>query len=301
LCRERLVVILYHYCSNSTFLSIISGQNIRASEFSLSNDHLEGKWSRNLLEQFCIERKMYPVTQSLLLERFDNYLLQYFSAVGFCLSEHGDLLSQWRGYADDGHGVSIGFESSFFSDLIATVPDRSKGFDFLFEKVKYDPWEQQEVARPYFEAICKLADSGALMKPTLLSEETEEENEEKLRQLSRELVSFIPHLYTLKNPAFREENEWRLISLVTPGNPLTLVLTGQKPTGWQLSSLEYLAKPDRLVPFRSIGINPESGRSHPIREIILGPKNITPNAFVDGALRRYGMVARVRRSTSSYR
>jgi hypothetical protein len=153
-------VILYHYCSNSTFLSIISGQNIRASEFSLSNDHLEGKWSRNLLEQFCIERKMFPMTQNLLLEQFDSYLLQYFFAVGFCLSAQGDLLSQWRGYADDGRGVAIGFDSVFFSELIESMPDRSRGFDLLFEKVKYDLEQQQKVARAYFEDFCLLAEAG---------------------------------------------------------------------------------------------------------------------------------------------
>jgi hypothetical protein len=103
---------------------------------------------------------MYPVTQNLLLERFESHLLQYFFAVGFCLSEDGDLLSQWRGYADDGRGVAIGFESSFFSNLIDSMPDRFKGFDLLFAKVKYDLEEQQKVARPYFEAFCKSAERG---------------------------------------------------------------------------------------------------------------------------------------------
>lgn len=32
-----------------------------------------------------------------------------FDGLGFCLSEKPDLLSQWRGYADDGQGLSIGF------------------------------------------------------------------------------------------------------------------------------------------------------------------------------------------------
>jgi hypothetical protein len=34
--------ILYHYCSNTSFLSIVSNQTIRASEYSLSNDGMEG-------------------------------------------------------------------------------------------------------------------------------------------------------------------------------------------------------------------------------------------------------------------
>jgi hypothetical protein len=33
----------------------------------------------------------------------------------FCLSEKSDDLGQWRGYADDGQGISIGFNSAFLS------------------------------------------------------------------------------------------------------------------------------------------------------------------------------------------
>src|SRR5271154_3613127 len=107
-------MILYHYCSNSSFLSIIGSSGIRASEFSLSNDHLEGKWSKRLLNDFCSKKVgMQLIQRGLLLEQFDG-LLEYFGAVGVCLSEDGDLLSQWRGYAADGGGIAIGFDSTFF-------------------------------------------------------------------------------------------------------------------------------------------------------------------------------------------
>jgi hypothetical protein len=91
---------------------------------------------------------MFHMMQTILLEEFDRCLLQYFFAVGFCLSEEGDLLSQWRGYADDGCGVAIGFESSFFSDLTEMTPDRAKGFDLLFVQVCYDPKEQRKLLDP---------------------------------------------------------------------------------------------------------------------------------------------------------
>src|SRR5665213_7129 len=292
-------MILYHYCSNSTFLSIIRGQNIRASEFSLSNDHLEGKWSRQLLNEFCTERKMHPMMQTILIDQFDLCLLKYFSAVGFCLSEEGDLLSQWRGYADDGRGVAVGFESSFFSDLTETTPERAKGFDLLFAPVVYDLKEQRDITRPYFENFCELADAGAVIRPSLLSDETEENYRNKSNRLQLEMIGFIPHLYALKNPAFREEKEWRLITMITPGNALEVARSGQ-PAGWKLFDMEYHAKHDRLVPYRSFNLNTKVG-IHPIREVILEPKNITPESFVDGALRRHGLMARVRRSTASYR
>jgi hypothetical protein len=70
------------------------------------------------------------------------------------------------------------------------------------------------------------------------------------------MIGFIPHLYTLKNPAFREEKEWRLIALGTPGNPLGAIINGHQPTSWELRSVDYYAKPDRLVPFRALSIQP---------------------------------------------
>ena len=30
-----------------------------------------------------------------------------------CFSKNGDLLSQWRAYAEDGKGFSIGFDSNY--------------------------------------------------------------------------------------------------------------------------------------------------------------------------------------------
>lgn len=37
-----------------------------------------------------------------------------------CLSEKRDDLGQWRGYVDDGCGISIGFKSDFFV-LVETI------------------------------------------------------------------------------------------------------------------------------------------------------------------------------------
>ena len=168
-------MLLYHYCSNQSFLSIIDSATVRASDLSLSNDRLEGKWSRQLLEEFCTKKNLFPITKALLLERFDYVILEYFFALGFCLSEEPDLLSQWRGYADDGRGVAIGFDGEFFTDLLGRTPGRSKGFDFLFDPLKYDIQAQQEIVQPYFQSFCDLAEKGALSPPSLLSSQTQEE------------------------------------------------------------------------------------------------------------------------------
>lgn len=44
-------------------------------------------------------------------------------AFTFCFSKDGDLFSQWRAYAADGTGVSIGFDSEIISKLTPLSPE----------------------------------------------------------------------------------------------------------------------------------------------------------------------------------
>jgi hypothetical protein len=62
---------LYHYCSNTAFLSIISSREVFASEFTLSNDILEGKWIREVVRQYILEKPLHSIQQSLLLNQID--------------------------------------------------------------------------------------------------------------------------------------------------------------------------------------------------------------------------------------
>src|SRR6202035_5793546 len=110
---------LYHYCSNASFLSIVSTKEIWAFDFSLSNDLLEGKWIREVFSQYCVEKKVSTRDQLTLLQHFDG-LMSLSGGAGFCMSEEGDLLSQWRAYADDGIGISIGFNKDYFDALGTT-------------------------------------------------------------------------------------------------------------------------------------------------------------------------------------
>ena len=104
--------VLYHYCSTDSFYKIISDGMIKLSSLSFSNDSREGRLARDTIEKLCIENKLSPDKTNhikgvinLLEERTDSH--------GFCLSERGDLLSQWIMYADDANGISIGFSKEY--------------------------------------------------------------------------------------------------------------------------------------------------------------------------------------------
>ena len=285
---------LFHYCSNSAFVSIISTREIWASEFSLSNDLLEGKWIREIFKEYCIEKGVHDFEQSTLVGDLAN-AATVIGGAGFCMSEEGDLLSQWRGYADDGAGVSIGFSKEYFEALGKLKMNRNDSFNAVITQVVYDVAKQKEIISEHGEEIIRLVSEGGLRVPGLLTTETGDEKRQrqaKRRQIALEFFLLFPHFYSLKNPAFAEEREWRLISHVFRG-------AGENPLS-DLMKMDFRPRADRIVPFRRVALD-EVGIA-PITEVVLGPRNVTPEEIVDAMLKKYSMTAvRVRRSSASYR
>ncbi len=112
----------------------------------------------------------------------------------FCLTECVDSLSQWRGYADDGFGISIGFKGQYFS-----LFNLFKGYDigdmFSFDKISYGVKHANE----YFNQVSefdKITENST-------SDDIEEIAQQALYKISRRAAFF-------KNDSFKEEKEWRL-------------------------------------------------------------------------------------------
>jgi hypothetical protein len=284
---------LYHYCSNRTLLSILSGRSVWASEFSLSNDTLEGKWLRVVLSDYFTERGMSASDKEEVLPHLDS-LMALMGGTGFCMSEESDLLSQWRGYADDGCGVSLGFNREYFETLGNLKRDRNDAFNASLTKVEYDPRRQKELIAEHADAIVELVSKGVLRQPSLLlyDEDKEKQRREAFRSMRLRFFIFFFHLYTLKNPAFAEEREWRLISHI--------LASQHSDRAKQLSDMEFRSSRDRIVPFRSIML--EDIGLPAITEVVLGPKNITPEEVIDAILRKYNWPdVQIKRSSASYR
>ena len=102
--------VLYHYTSTRTFHAIIKNQSVRLSLLNLSNDTMEGKWATRRLLDACevvgVDMKYWQRIREHL-----DWIPNSYGALGLCLSTEEDMLSQWRGYADDGFGFCIGFNT----------------------------------------------------------------------------------------------------------------------------------------------------------------------------------------------
>lgn len=126
---------LYHYCSAQIFVEIISRRQVWLSSMKLSNDTMEGRLVRILSEKVFAMEGANPGN----VDRFRSYievLDEHFDGFGFCFSEEGDLLSQWRGYADNGAGFSIGFSPRYLKHLVGKSYHNNDHFDL--KQVVYD-------------------------------------------------------------------------------------------------------------------------------------------------------------------
>lgn len=278
---------LYHYCSNQTLIAILSGSNIRTSDLTLSNDTMEGKWVRKIVEDTCKKYDLLPGKRDDFYARVDS-MCNTVAALGFCLSTEGDMLSQWRGYAEGGAGISIGFRKAYLEKLCASKPNSVL---LALKEVEYDVEKQLAAIKTEIDAITPdylkaLAPHNPFAKK---SETAEQIQKDAQLALGIGMLKFVPHLFTMKNPAFSEERESRIISLVIRAN-------------FEIDDMrvQYRGYADRIVPFEDIPMNALD--VSPITEIILGPRNITPESVVRGLLlkTKFKDVA-IKRSTASFR
>ena len=272
---------------------MINNREVWLSSLSLSNDTMEGKWLRKVFREICAEEALGEHATNRAIEIIGESD-EIVDGLGFCLSEHGDMLSQWRGYASDASGMCIGFSIEHLTEIATATRSKEKP-GFTLTQVEYDVEKQKTILKPNYERIKQAVDKGAFSGPAglgLLETRTEEEiqainaeRQEARGKLAEVMIEFIPNLFRLKNPAFKEEREWRLLSVY--------VKQGE-------DECEIRASSNGLIPYRKFELpQMENG---PIAKVFLGPKNITPIEVVEHFLKRRGFGdVQVDRSEATYR
>jgi hypothetical protein len=196
--------LYYHYCSVDTFVKIMETSTIRLSNPYKMNDTQEYKWLLNFLPE-VIEDYINQIEDNDLKESYRYFYIKACSEIfedyymGMeeehpymaCFSKEGDILSQWRSYADDSRGVSIGFNLN----KIVEHPSLS------YKEVNYSVQEQKELL------IDVLKKNGLDNPDTLKFKRMKHLVTDAMILLEKILLESI----SCKNPAFREEKEVRLI------------------------------------------------------------------------------------------
>ncbi|WP_435257542.1 DUF2971 domain-containing protein [Thioclava sp. FR2] len=199
-------------------------------------------------------------------------------ALGVCFSEERDLLSQWRGYADDGAGFSI----TFRKEVLDTLARNHEVNKLSLTKIAYgyqDHKEIKEVIKVLYDAFGEDAGRYSENGSTGIGNISVNfgpngEKHEKYENAARAL-------FTVKNGAFREEKEWRLF---TYGDLDSLQGVKLKGTGKAIRPYIPIAIPENAV-----------------STVTLGPTNQTPRHILKFALKNNGFYdVSVRTSSASY-
>lgn len=268
--------LVFHYCSVETFFSIITNKTLRMSDVVKSNDNLEAMWiKRVLLNMVKEETLLYEdfkeeikreVCEELykekLQEKIDCFfdrkeLKSKFFAICFSGSESEDMLSQWRGYGDDGKGVAIGFDKAILERTQRKFVLNEDGLQIKFKKVEYDEEAQKESIRVFWKDQIKTANS-----------------EVKKIEVDFEfwLIKCFYHLYLeaifMKSPFFKEEKESRIVYEI--GSVNNVGKCNELVNKMKIKESQITIKGGNIVEFYDLDIS--ELRKGFIKKIILGPK-----------------------------
>ncbi|NLI53778.1 MAG: DUF2971 domain-containing protein [Clostridiales bacterium] len=281
--EEKIPEILYHYCSVDTFIKIIQNKTLRLSEITKSNDSMECRWLEkavipemlgSICDNLCKRKKFDDSEQERITSNYtraiaERELNRYFEGneglinrklvLATSFSQKRDLLSQWRGYADDGYGVAIGFNTDIFKPYIS----QSEMAPCNFKKVIYNRrMQESKVRRNLKNYLRKLIDDPKNQKTTILQD-----------LIFRMLESSI----FIKNPAFVEEAEWRFyiaIYFVNDYSELKQAIDMLKIND-MLQELNVSTRSNKAIfysdiKFETIDINKD--KQPWLKEIVIGPK-----------------------------
>lgn len=239
-----------------------------------------------------------------LISKMDNNATQML--LGICFSEEGDLLGQWREYADKGTGFAIGFDIEWFQKL---CNDNNL---FRFSKIDYGYLEDDPRIKKYAEEI---------YNEIILT---------MLRGNTKELIddySNIPYMINLKKEClfqesiflkgneYKNEKEWRLIlddenirkdydEWDVYYNWKNYNCKSDREMIYELlpNAMEFMTRSGRIVPYVDLKFDLDK-RNIPIRKVIIGPNCKVNDLDVYHLLNFYGFDGNeieITRSKSSY-
>lgn len=246
---ERPSMPLYHYTSLQGLLSIVRCKFLWASDIRYVNDAQELRHFGSLVDTAILRRLERGPSTANILQQLRTWLPLRLSDgpmlfVG-SFTESGNLLSQWRGYCPHGRGVSLAFDP-------AQLTETGEQAAFQIGRCEYDIRKQESVAEQFVLRALELAEATG---PSPTHHATQ-----SFHHVFLELEPDLLRLAALmKNPAFREENEWRLVSPVF--------------NNYVEPPIQYRAGATTLVPYLELPL-PQANGVIAIQNVVVGP---TPN------------------------
>ena len=285
--------LVYHYCDNYKMANILSGKTLRMSDITKSNDYeevkmffpgildaIEDEYRKDEFPLQYMDRTNRDALGKLLDWEYDilRYEFDRGGVTNFvvCFCEEGDVLSQWRGYADNGKGCSLGFSVKELGDYCNTY----KGI-LRFEQVDYKTVKEINVT--IVEEAMKVLNELRGLRNWIV-ENLPSLNEEKIDKMfqyyfHQMISSVLMSSLKYKNETFKEEQEWRLFfsqqiykyAKWIYGDEEIETIVYDDMLKVIKNRIEFNVTSDDLIPFFPIKFTEIS--PNPIKQVIVGPQN----------------------------
>ncbi|MDK9719798.1 MAG: DUF2971 domain-containing protein [Rhodospirillales bacterium] len=243
--------VIWHYTNGASLISILKTGTLYSTQISCLNDSREFRHVRDLFAE-AVKAQNPGVNDNAkyLIDLLNSGLQRdtvHFDAWFItCFSSKRDDLSQWRAYGNGENGYAIGLISSWLREC-------GKAHGSLLIPVCYDLQKTRNFVADLAQATIRFFLQGIDDRPGV-------DREKWARSFLKEWGEQIEHFQPLfKDPAFKDESEWRLI---------------HRLTATETSAMEYVQKPSMLsrhLPLRFPPPGKPDARLLPIQEVMIGP------------------------------
>jgi hypothetical protein len=240
--------MIYHYSSVENFLKIIQSKELWLFNSKKMNDSLETNWINHLIDKELIENRE-KIDKEKLDTIIQHYNINNWWSYLMCFSKDGDVLSQWRAYAKDGTGISIGFNEN----------------ELEIDKKLPRAGAHWKTSTGICECIYDEEKQGNIIKSILNFDEI---NKSDWMYAANVAINLRPFSLVFKNPKFCEEQEIRIIHvpMVFSNKDNDSILQGN------ISDVKFILKGNDISSYFKIELK-DKFNSKLIPKLYLGPKN----------------------------
>lgn len=188
---------LYHYTDLYGLKGIIENQSFFSSNSAYLNDKEEFYYGVKLFKDALSEYVKNDSNERDIIEEVSNELNNRSESYHYvtCFSLEGDLLSQWRAYANDGKGIAIGFN---LKKLIEAFEPKASGL-----LIEYDAENQKEIANIIVRKTIQFYSTNLKILKSIISENLNKIIADEANEV------FNKYIGQFKHNSFEEEREYR--------------------------------------------------------------------------------------------
>jgi hypothetical protein len=255
-------VLLNHYTNLAGMQGIIRERSIWLGHIGTFNDPGEVLYGKNLVSGILgdvTNNEEDPNIQKMLRHmalQVNHFLYDTYHPFVACFCESGDLLSQWRAYGNKGSGYCLNFSFSNDVALGTSLDTLENGPHLFLRKVVYDADEQRDFVSRYVEMVIEAAREAL----RTASGDTFDMRPIHMGVDATDLL--LDMIMCFKQPAFHEENEWRLMRITRDDH--------------EPETIRFREQEGILVPFRPQYLFERNGEQRPrfpLKSVCCGPSS----------------------------